>query len=145
MNIIKPTKGNLGLNPEIDSSCYIVGYQSAILEVAKGNSGVAIRSVKYSFHKVTDKLRPDAPPDDETRITILLEGEWEQHFWTKGDKSDLETFKLQKEGDYLLWPPGYYHTWKPLKNSTMLTVSLFQPKFVINGSLFHPQLHMKQS
>lgn len=112
-----------------DHACYIVGYSNAILEIEEKNRFVAIRSVKYSTHKKSVKVRDDADPDDETRITILLSGgPWKQSMWLSPDKSDVSQYELVSAGDYLIWEPGFYHNWQPLGNSTMLTVSLWRPR-----------------
>ncbi len=133
--IMKPIlrQGNLGMPAEhSDHACYVVGYAQAVLEVDKANTLVAIRGVKYSTHLESAEERPDAPPDDETRITILLVGgPWRQCMWLKPDKSDLVEFTLERPGDYLVWEPGYYHKWQPLGDATMLTVSLFQPRLTL--------------
>lgn len=127
-------KGNLGVPTEFtDFNCRIVGYSNALLETEKGNRCIAIRSVKYSTHVPSSKIRDDAPADPETRITILLQGgPWKQSMWLMDDKSDLQEFQLDKAGDFLLWQPGYMHNWQPLGNSTMLTISLFQPILAFN-------------
>lgn len=127
-------KSNLGMPSKFsDYDCYIVGYANSLLETEKGNRCIAIRSVKYSTHVISDKARPDAQADTETRITILMQGgPWKQCMWLKDDKSDLQEFRLDKVGDFLLWQPGYMHNWQPLGNSTMLTISLFQPKLAFN-------------
>ena len=124
---MKPIKGTL-ITPKLgtDSNCYIVGFLNATLGVSMKNTCVAIRSVKHSSHVKSKKFRDDAEPSEETRITILLEGKWEQHFWTKEDKSDLVKHILERNGDYLIWGRGYSHTWKPLEDSLMLTVSMFE-------------------
>lgn len=124
---MKPIKGKL-TTPTLgtDTNCYIVGFLNATLGVSMKNTSVAIRSVKHSSHVNSDKFRDDAEPSEETRITILLEGKWEQHFWTKEDKSDLVENILESSGDYLIWGRGYWHTWKPLEDSVMLTVSMFE-------------------
>lgn len=130
---MKPIKGNLK-TAELGTNhnCYVVGYDNATIGVAKDNTAIAIRGVKHSSHLKADEFREDAEPTEETRITILLEGSWEQHFWIKDDKSDLIQFKLDKAGDFLIWSKDYCHTWKPLANSTMLTVSLYEPRILIN-------------
>lgn len=111
-----------------DKNCYVVGYTNATLGVSKNNTSIAIRSVKYSSHKASNELRAPADPTSETRITILLDGEWEQNFWTKDDRSDVIQHLLTKKGDFLVWHPGYWHDWRPRKDSLMLTVSLFDPQ-----------------
>lgn len=125
--------GNLSMPAEhTDHDCYIVGYCNAILEIEEKNRFVAIRSVKYSTHKKSDVPRKDAKPDDETRVTILLAGgPWRQSMWLSADKSDEEKVELYDAGDYLIWEPGFYHSWQPLGDSTMLTVSLWRPKLEI--------------
>ena len=128
-------KGNLNLPADFTKhECYIVGYDNSILEVTADNSAVAIRSVKYSTHKIDDPLGYDKIPNDETRITILLRGgPWRQTMWREQNKSDAQEFTLTDEGDYLVWEPGFYHNWAQLGNSTMLTISLFQSKLRLNN------------
>lgn len=126
---MKPLKGKLD-TPKLgtNTSCYIVGFLNATLGVSMKNTTVAIRSVKHSSHVKSDKFRDDAEPSEETRITILLEGKWEQHFWSKEDKSDKLMYTLESSGDYLVWNRDYWHTWKPLEDSIMLTVSMYEAK-----------------
>lgn len=133
---MKPIKGNYVIpvipNKRVnESTWYIVGYSNSLITVSKNNQAVAIRSVKYSSHRTSREWRSDAEPTDETRITILLKGKWEQKFWSREDKGDLTNFTLDQEGDYLIWSLGTWHTWRPLQDSLMLTVSLFQPKLEI--------------
>ncbi len=120
--------GNIGITPQSAFDCYIVGFPSAdgkikpTIEVAEKNTCVDIRSVKYSSHLKADK-KAEKKPDDETRITILLNGgPWRQTMWLNG--KDPLVYSLVNPGDYISWEPGYFHSWEAEGDATLLTVSM---------------------
>lgn len=108
---------------------YIIGFTPVdpILFVDQHTPNADITGVKYSRHRSGDKRSDDASADDQTRVTILLEGgPWKQEMWTP--TSQRITYTLQRPGDFIAWEPGYCHTWEALGDATMLTVSFRRRK-----------------
>ncbi|MBI5149166.1 MAG: hypothetical protein HZA28_00130 [Candidatus Omnitrophica bacterium] len=72
-------------------------------------------AIKWSKH-TKGECREMSPKSDETTLTMLIWGKFEETF------EGGPTFVLEREGDFVLWGPGYSHTWVALEDSLMLTI-----------------------
>ena len=50
-------------------------------------------------------------------LTILIYGDFINEF-----PDTNQQFRMQKEGDYVYYPPGTPHTWRALKDSFLITI-----------------------
>lgn len=75
----------------------------------------AALEVKWGVHQAGDH-RPEWEANVEaTTLTILIRG----RFRLQLPEQEL---LLSREGDYVLWPPGTFHSWSAEETSTVLTI-----------------------
>jgi hypothetical protein len=117
------------------SGMYIVGC-TPVIEMLRVDKEwpASIIAVKYSHHELSDTLSEERGPDDDFRITMLVDGgPWHQRVWRQrpirsainqpGDNESI-TVLLMRPGDYIAWSPGLSHRWRPEGRTTMVTVSI---------------------
>ncbi len=107
---------------------YIIGMEpiAEFLRVDENEHAARLIGVKYSRHEAGDQRHEDSPPDEDVRITMLVEGEpWRQRVWHDGSHQSIELI-LNDPGAFIAWKPSVWHFWSSQGNSTMFTVS-FRP------------------
>lgn len=103
---------------------YIIG-STPIVEILRVDDSHPARlvGVKYSQHIVGDPRGMNRRPDNFVRVTMLIAGgPWRQRMWIPDEPRSVE-FLLHEPGDFIAWEPGAAHSWSPMGEATMLTVS----------------------
>lgn len=71
--------------------------------------------VKWGLHPKGDQRDDWTVGDARTTLLVLISGHWLLDL-------AVETVKLTRPGDYVVWGPGIDHSWRAVEESVMLTV-----------------------
>lgn len=114
---------DFGTAPGTDPG-YVIGFTpvSPLLFVDEGERSAKLIGVKFYHHAMGDNRGADRPADDKHAVTMLVsKGRWEQAVWNDKTGESVKVL-LTEPGDYIVWRPGFRHSWFPHESSTMLTV-----------------------
>jgi hypothetical protein len=73
--------------------------------------------VKWGVHRAGETKSAYGANDTAKTLSILVSGRFLLEFPDTG-----ETVRLERPGDYALWPPGCWHRWTVLEDAVILTV-----------------------
>ena len=88
----------------------------SFIDASKGLRKQSDIEVMWSTLKKGDEKGKWTKSTKAPTLTILIKGKFSNIF--PGSDERL----LEKEGDYIIYPPETPHTWKALEDSTMLTI-----------------------
>jgi len=78
--------------------------------------------MKYGLHHTGEECRQPYAPSAKMNMSILLEGGPFVHSFKDQAGNQLDDVWLEKVSDYVIYGPDVMHTWKAVKESTVLTV-----------------------
>jgi hypothetical protein len=87
------------------------------IDTALGLRHSAEVEVKWGAHRAGETKSADGANDTATTLSILVSGRFLLEFPDTG-----ETARLERPGDYALWPRGRWHRWTVLEDAVILTV-----------------------
>jgi hypothetical protein len=73
--------------------------------------------VKWGVHRAGETKSSEGANDTATTLSILVSGRFLLEFPDTG-----EATRLERLGDYALWPRGRWHRWTVLEDAVILTV-----------------------
>lgn len=73
--------------------------------------------VKWGVHRAGETKSAYGANDTAKTLSILVSGRFLLEFPDRD-----ETARLERPGDYALWPPGLWHRWTALDDAVVLTV-----------------------
>ena len=82
-------------------------------------SGVEI---KWGCHTKGETREQWAQGGKQATISILVRGKFRLRFRSPHDGGTVTEYVLEKEGDYVIWPPKVDHTWSVEEDCVILTV-----------------------
>ena len=72
--------------------------------------------VRWSVHSAGEARPEWAAGTSATTMTILISGKFANSFREVGE------VLMERQGDYILYPPGADHTWRAIEDSVVLTI-----------------------
>ena len=87
------------------------------IDAALGLRHSAEIEVKWGAHRAGETKSADGANDSATTLSILVSGRFLLEFPDTG-----EAARLERPGDYALWPRGRWHRWTVLEDAVILTV-----------------------
>jgi EutQ-like cupin domain len=85
------------------------------MDVADGLQRDSRVEVKWGYHQAGETRAAWVQNEAATTLSILVRGRFRLTF-AHGE------YLLEREGDYVLWPPGVAHHWRADEDSIILTV-----------------------
>jgi hypothetical protein len=117
-----PHKGNAIIDG-YKTGGWIVGNKPSMAGLFK-NTDVFI---KYGLHHNGDECKQPYQPSSKINVSILVYGGPFMYSFKDYSGNDLSDQVLEKPGDYVIYGTNVTHTWKALRESTVITVQ-FTPE-----------------
>jgi hypothetical protein len=77
--------------------------------------------VKYGLHHTGEECKNPHKCSKNINISILIDGGPFVHYFRTLDTKDLPDVVLERIGDYVIYGPDVTHTWRALKESSVVT------------------------
>jgi len=81
-----------------------------------------IVEMKWGVHRVGDQRADWAPCADRMTISVLVRGKFLLRFRSPEAPSEIVEQRLEREGDYAVWPTDVEHTWLVEEDTVIFTV-----------------------